>query len=88
VNNDHLFKEAAIVSNLISLTRIKDNHEAYCERKLSARLLATYFRRAALFLYCNKFAGFYIHDGSLLHSEFNIQLLITVHSFSIVLTQV
>jgi hypothetical protein len=28
-----------------------------------------------------------IHNGSLLHSEFNIQLLITVHNSSRILTQ-
>jgi hypothetical protein len=37
--------------------------------------------------YCNEFAGS-IHDGTLLPSKFNTQLLITVHSLSIVLTQV
>jgi hypothetical protein len=38
--------------------------------------------------YCNKFAGFSFHDGTLLHSQFNTQLLITVHNSSSLLTHV
>jgi hypothetical protein len=34
------------------------------------------------------YSGSSIHDGSLLHSQFNTQLLITVHSFSRFLTHV
>jgi hypothetical protein len=41
-----------------------------------------------IYIYCNKLAGFYIQDGSLLHSQFNTLQLITVHNSSRPLTQV
>jgi hypothetical protein len=39
------------------------------------------------YVYCNEFAGS-IHDGSLLHSKFNTQLLITVSNFFRILAHV
>jgi hypothetical protein len=40
-----------------------------------------------IYIYCNKFAGS-IHNGSLLHSRLNTQLLITISNSSRILTHV